>query len=73
MEDVTQTRQTKTGTVAEVLPRSLYRVHLANGQSVTAGLAVEARYGLLHLIVGDSVIVMLAAEDPTRGKITRKL
>ena len=57
------------GTVVAVLPSALYRVALANGHSVLAGLDQEARRRLVRLTPGDGVRVRLSPYDFTRGRI----
>ena len=58
-----------TGTVAAVLPSALYRISLANGHSVLAGLDPEARKRLIRLTPGDGVRVRLSPYDFSRGRI----
>ena len=60
---------TVTGVVAAVLPSALYRIALANGHSVLAGLDPEARKRLVRLTRGDSVRVRLSPYDFSRGRI----
>jgi translation initiation factor IF-1 len=57
------------GTVAAVLPSALYRISLANGHSVLAGLDPEARKRLIRLTPGDGVRVRLSPYDFSRGRI----
>ena len=57
------------GTVAAVLPSALYRISLANGHSVLAGLDPEARKRLVRLTPGDGVRVRLSPYDFSRGRI----
>lgn len=60
---------TVTGVVAAVLPSALYRIALANGHSVLAGLDPEARKRLVRLTPGDAVRVRLSPYDFSRGRI----
>lgn len=60
---------TVTGVVAAVLPSALYRIALANGHTVLAGLDPEARKRLIRLTPGDGVRVRLSPYDFSRGRI----
>jgi translation initiation factor IF-1 len=57
------------GVVAAVLPSALYRIALASGHSVLAGLDPEARKRLIRLTPGDGVRVRLSPFDYSRGRI----
>ena len=61
------------GTVLAVLPRALYRVRLSSGQEVTAHVAAGPRKNFVRLIVGDRVVIELAARDKTRGRIASRV
>jgi translation initiation factor IF-1 len=61
------------GTVEQVLPNALYEVLLDSGARVKSGLALSTRRHLSHVLVGDRVMVRLAALDQVRGQITDKL
>ena len=58
---------TVAGVVAAVLPSALYRIALANGHSVLAGLDPEARKRLIRLTPGDGVRIRLSPYDFSRG------
>lgn len=57
------------GVVSAVLPSALYRIALANGHNVLAGLDPEARKRLIRLTPGDGVRVRLSPYDFSRGRI----
>jgi len=61
------------GTVLAVLPRALYRVRLASGQEVTAHVGAGPSKNFVRLIVGDRVVVELAARDKSRGRIEARI
>lgn len=58
------------GTVTEVLPSSMYRVELENGEQALATIAGRARR--MRVIQGDQVTVELSPYDLTRGRITSR-
>jgi translation initiation factor IF-1 len=51
----------------------MYRIRLAGGRALRAGVDIKARGVLVKLIAGDRVEVRLLARDPSRGQIVRKL
>jgi translation initiation factor IF-1 len=55
------------------LPSGLYRVEIGGQERVTAHIAGGAERNFVRLIVGDRVIVELAARDITRGRIVRRV
>ena len=61
------------GTVLAVLPRALYRVRLSDGPDVTAHVAGGAGKNFVRLVVGDRVVIALAARDTSRGRIVRRV
>jgi translation initiation factor IF-1 len=61
------------GVVAAQLPSGLYRVEIGGRERVTAHIAGGAARNFVRLIVGDRVIVELAARDITRGRIVRRV
>jgi len=66
MEDKPKSqRETKTGTVDEALPNTLFRVTLENGEKVLAYLAGKMRMYRIKVLVGDKVIL---ESDPYGGK-----
>jgi translation initiation factor IF-1 len=56
-----------------VLPRALYRVAVEGGHEVTAHAVAGPRRNFVRLVVGDRVVVELAARDLGRGRIMRKV
>jgi translation initiation factor IF-1 len=61
------------GVVEAQLPSGLYRVEVGGRQRITAHIAGEIGRNFIRLIVGDRVVVELAARDMTRGRIVRKI
>jgi translation initiation factor IF-1 len=66
------TRPVIAGTVAEVLPRALYRVAVDGGRSIVAHASGGPGRNFVRLVVGDRVQVEMTARDTTRGRIVRK-
>ncbi|MDQ3703078.1 MAG: translation initiation factor IF-1 [Chloroflexota bacterium] len=58
------------GLVCRSLANDLFDVRLADGRSVLAHLAPQARLTALRIGAGDHVRVTLARYDHTRGRIT---
>ena len=61
------------GVVMAQLPSGLYRVEIGGRDKVTAHVAGSAERNFVRLLVGDRVIVELAARDITRGRIVRRV
>ena len=61
------------GVVMAQLPSGLYRVEIGGRDRVTAHVAGSAERNFVRLLVGDRVIVELAARDITRGRIVRRV
>jgi len=59
--------------VDEVLPSGMYRVRVGERRVLRVGLDAACRGTLVKLIAGDRVEVRIAARDPSRGQIVRKL
>jgi translation initiation factor IF-1 len=59
--------------VVEERPSAIYVVLLENRQKVLAHLVGAVKRNFVRLVPGDRVEVELAPQDPTRGRITRKL
>lgn len=58
------------GTVTQVLPRTFFRVTLANGHVVLAYLAGNVRTHFIRISVGDKVRMEMSPYDLTKGRIT---
>ena len=61
------------GVVESQLPSGLYRVGVDGSQRITAHIEGSPGRNFIRLLVGDRVVVELAARDITRGRIVRKL
>jgi translation initiation factor IF-1 len=59
--------------VVEELPGLLFRLELENRSQVLAHGAGSAVKNWVRLLPGDRVEVELAEQDPTRGRIMKKL
>jgi translation initiation factor IF-1 len=60
------------GKITEVLPRGLYRVRLEDGCEITAHRAGAARLSHARLAPSTPIWVVLAVNDPTRGRIVAR-
>jgi translation initiation factor IF-1 len=60
-------------TVVEERPSAIYLVVLEGQQKVLAHLVGVVKRNFVRLVPGDRVEVELAPQDPTRGRITRKI
>ncbi len=58
------------GTVAELMPNAMVRVHLTNGRRVVAHVAGAMRMRYVRIVPGDRVTVELSPFDLARGRIT---
>jgi translation initiation factor IF-1 len=58
------------GTVAQVLPNTMFRVDLTNGHSVLATIAGKMRRFRIRVLAGDRVTLEVSPYDLTRGRIT---
>jgi translation initiation factor IF-1 len=61
------------GTIAEQLPKALYRVTLDSGHQVTAHLSGDMRRNFVRILTGDRVLVTLSPRDLGRGRIVERL
>ena len=59
--------------IDEVLPKSMYLVRLEDGRLLRAGIDATSRHGIVRLLKGETVLVRMFRNDPTRGQITKKL
>ncbi len=57
------------GEVIAVLPDSMYRVRLENGQESLCVTSGRMRKNLIRVVVGDKVVVEFSPYDLTRGRI----
>jgi len=60
-------------TVVEERPAAMYAVLADGGRKVLAHLAGAVKRNFVRLVAGDRVEVELAPDDPTRGRILRKI
>ncbi len=60
------------GQVIEVLPNSLYRVKLENGNEIIAHLAGKLRMHHIRVMAGDSVSLVLSPEGE-KGRIVYRI
>jgi translation initiation factor IF-1 len=61
------------GTIVQPLPNALFLVALENGHQLTAHSSGTVRSGHLRLLAGDRVNVEVSPNNPTRGRIVRRL
>ena len=61
---------TSIGVVTEVLPGTMFRVDLPNGQNVLAHISGKMRKHFIRIVPGDKVSVELSPYDLTKGRIT---
>ena len=59
------------GVVLELLPNALFRVELDAGRRILAHATGSVRRNFVRIVEGDRVRVVLAPNDPGRGRITR--
>ena len=60
------------GQVTEVLPNSLYRVKLENGNEIIAHLAGKLRMNHIRVLAGDNVSLVLSPEGE-KGRIVYRI
>ena len=60
------------GTVSQLMPNALFRVHLDNGHNVTAHVSGAMRMRYLRIVPGDRVMVEISPLDLSRGRITAR-
>jgi translation initiation factor IF-1 len=63
---------TVTGKITEVLPNSLYRVKLENGNDIIAHLAGKLRMHHIRVMAGDNVSLVLSPEGE-KGRIVYRI
>ena len=59
------------GRIVEVLPKTLFRVELANGHRLLAHVSGKRRLTFERISVGDSVTVQMSPYDLSKGCITQ--
>jgi translation initiation factor IF-1 len=59
-----------TGTVAQVLPGTMFRVTLPNGHEVLAHISGKMRKNFIRISVGDKVNVQMSPYDLGKARIT---
>ncbi|MDD4784839.1 MAG: translation initiation factor IF-1 [Candidatus Shapirobacteria bacterium] len=60
------------GQITEVLPNSLYRVKLENGNDIIAHLAGKLRMHHIRVLAGDNVSLVLSPEGE-KGRIVYRI
>ena len=58
------------GVVHEVLPNTIFRVHLTNGHEVTAYASGKMRKHRIRILAGDRVTLEMSPYDLTKGRIS---
>ena len=58
------------GKVAELLPNTMFRVELPNGQLVLAHISGKMRLHFIRILPGDKVMLEMSPYDLTKGRIT---
>ena len=57
------------GVVTEVLPNTMFRVTLPNGQRVLAHISGKMRKNFMRIVPGDKVEVEMSPYDLSKGRI----
>ncbi|MBV9997623.1 MAG: translation initiation factor IF-1 [Verrucomicrobia bacterium] len=57
------------GVISEVLPNTMFRVSLPNGQKVLAHISGKMRKHFIRIVPGDRVEVELSPYDLTKARI----
>jgi translation initiation factor IF-1 len=57
------------GVVTEVLPNTMVRVNLPNGQKVLAHISGKMRKNFIRIVPGDRVEIEISPYDLTKGRI----
>ena len=58
------------GLVTKVLPATLYRVKLTNGEEILAHISGKMRKHFIKISIGDKVTVEISPYDLSKGRIT---
>jgi translation initiation factor IF-1 len=57
------------GTITEVLPNTMFRVTLPNGQKVLAHISGKMRKNFIRIIPGDKVEIEISPYDMSKARI----
>jgi translation initiation factor IF-1 len=57
------------GTVDEMLPNAMFRIHLENGHDILGHLSGKMRMNKISILPGDRVTVEMTPYDLTKGRI----
>ncbi len=57
------------GVVKEILPKTMFRVELANGHMILAHISGRMRMHFIRIMKGDKVTVEMSPYDRTKGRI----
>ena len=57
------------GVVKEILPKTMFRVELANGHIILAHISGKMRMHFIRIMKGDKVTVEMSPYDRTKGRI----
>jgi len=69
---MSQEQPTVKGLVTEVMPNTLFRVEMENGNKIVAYLAGKLRMHRIRIMTGDTVSVVLSP-DGQKGRIVYRL
>jgi len=58
------------GTIAKVMPATMYKVKLENGHEILAHISGKMRKNFIRITTGDRVTVEISPYDLTKGRIT---
>jgi translation initiation factor IF-1 len=61
------------GVIESQLPNGLYQVVIDDRHQVTAHIGGGLEQNFIRLLVGDRVVIELAARDLTRGRIVKRV
>jgi translation initiation factor IF-1 len=57
------------GTICEVLPNTMFRVLLPNGERVLAHISGKMRKNFIRIVPGDKVEIAISPYDMSKGRI----
>lgn len=57
------------GTVAELLPNTMFRVRLPNGHKVLAHISGKMKFDFIHILPGDKVMIEMSPYDLSKGQL----